>query len=198
MMRASGTLAGFVGFVCSALAAGCAPTPGAEIRSNMQAVAAERTPEKLVETARAMAMLGDSIRSEQYLLAALASGTDDATAMRAMPLLLAMYVRDKQYRVAIDCAENALRKHPDDDRLRFLLAALYEGVGRDARAIEEFGRVVDARPDDAEAHYALAVLLRDESRNVEGADAHFREYLRLDPRGRHADEARDSLTTVTP
>jgi hypothetical protein len=42
------------------------------------------------------------------------------------------------------------------------------------------------------AHYALAVLSRDENDPV-GADKHFREYLRLAPNGPHAEEAQASL-----
>ncbi len=189
-----------IGLACACVlaGAGCAPTPAMRMRGDMQTVANERTPDKLIATARAMALLGDSVRAEQYLLAAMESADDDATERRVMPLLLATYVRDKQYRAAIDCAENTLRKHPDDDRLRFLLGALYQGVGQDASAIEQFGRVVVARPGDAEAHFALGVLLREESRNLDAAQAQFREYLRLEPGGRHADEARESLLEATP
>jgi Flp pilus assembly protein TadD len=183
---------------CVLVASGCASTPGARMRGDMQIVASERTPDKLIATARAMALLGDSVRAEQYLLAAMESANDDATERRVMPLLLATYVRDKQYRAAIDCAENALRKHPDDDRLRFLLGALYQGVGQDTSAIEQFDRVVDARPEDAEAHFALGVLLREESKNLDAAQVQFRAYLRLEPGGRHADEARESLMEATP
>ncbi len=53
--------------------------------------------------------------------------------------------------------------------------------------------MVKDKPDMAPAHFALGVLLRDEQGDLVQADLHFREYLRLDPRGAHVDEARGSL-----
>jgi hypothetical protein len=53
-------------------------------------------------------------------------------------------------------------------------------------------------PSNSNAHYALAVLLRDESADLSTADEHFREYLRLSPAGAHADEARGSLLQRVP
>ena len=55
-----------------------------------------------------------------------------------------------------------------------------------------------ARPDDAKAHYALAILARDSENDVVGADRHFREYLRIEPNGAHAEEARASLLRRMP
>jgi tetratricopeptide (TPR) repeat protein len=45
----------------------------------------------------------------------------------------------------------------------------------------------------AQAHYLLAVVARDTENDVVEADRHFREYLRFEPHGAHAEEARASL-----
>jgi hypothetical protein len=58
--------------------------------------------------------------------------------------------------------------------------------------------VLSAKPEHADAHYSLAVLLRDDLGNHLAADAHFRDYLRLAPRGSHAEEANQSLLEVMP
>ena len=98
-----------------------------------------------------------------------------------------------RYRLAVERAERYLRSHPDDDRMRFLTGTLQMALGADAQAAKHFRRVLARTPRHAPAHYALATLLRDRYADPVGADYHFREYLRLDPSGSHAAEARASL-----
>jgi tetratricopeptide (TPR) repeat protein len=45
----------------------------------------------------------------------------------------------------------------------------------------------------AQAHYLLAVVSRDADNDPLETDRHFREYLRLEPNGQHAEEAKASL-----
>lgn len=54
-----------------------------------------------------------------------------------------------------------------------------------------------ARPEPlyAQAHYLLGVIARDTDTDVVKADHHFREYLRIEPNGSHAEEAKSSLLT---
>ncbi len=144
----------------------------------------------LVERGEFLARAGDSVRTGQYLEAALDLGADTR---RVLPLLLAVYVRSGRYRLALDRAERHLASHPYDDRMRFLAGALHAALGADARAAEHFERILARSPDHAPAHFALAALLRDSYADAVGADRHFREYLRLDPGGPHAEEARASL-----
>ncbi|HMR09351.1 MAG TPA: hypothetical protein PKA88_26405, partial [Polyangiaceae bacterium] len=59
-------------------------------------------------------------------------------------------------------------------------------------------RVVRDSPNHSDAHYALAVLMRDVEQDWVQADYHFREYLKLNPAGSHAAEARDSLLKNVP
>ena len=53
-------------------------------------------------------------------------------------------------------------------------------------------------PENVEARYVLAVVLRDEVGDLDAADLEFREYLRLAPKGSHAEEAHGSLLTRLP
>jgi tetratricopeptide (TPR) repeat protein len=150
----------------------------------------EESASKLLARGKAFASIGDYTRAEQYLAAALEQGADPKI---VMPLLLKACVAEQRYRVAINYAEPELRKHPSNYRLRFVLASLYETIGDIAGARGQLERVIKDKPDDAPVHFALGVLLRDKEGDLVGADVQFREYLRLDPTGDHAEEARDSL-----
>lgn len=177
-----------------AAAAGCAPTPGTQVKSDLQKFDNEQAPQKLLERGKLFASLGDLTRAEQYMASALERGADPKA---VLPLLLRVCVEARRYRAAIEYSEGELQKHPQDMRLRFLVASLYAGIDEPKRARDHLQVVIAALPNDAEAHYALAVLLRDQN-DLEGADRHFREYLRLDPRGSHVDEARGSLLKSVP
>ena len=102
-------------------------------------------------------------------------------------------IDSRKYRVAIEYAEPVLAKHPDDYRLRLVVASLYSAIGRPERARDHYAAVVKDHPDDSTAHFALGVLYRDELKDRVREDAHFREYLRLEPEGKHAEEARAGL-----
>ena len=153
-------------------------------------VRAEETPDKLLARGRAFMVVSDFNRAEQYFASAIERGAEPRV---ALPLLLRACAEEKRYRAAIDYAEPHLRRHPDDAKLRFVVASLYTSIGDVPAARTELERVVKDKPDLAPAHFALAVLLRDEQGDRVQADIHFREYLRLDPGGAHVDEARGSL-----
>ena len=114
------------------------------------------------------------------------------------PLLIDVCIKDQRYRAALQYAQDHLRRHPRSYRLRFVEATLLSALGDVARAREELEKVLDVSPDHADAHYSLAVLLRDDLGNHLEADHHFRSYLRLAPRGTHAEEAGESLLEAMP
>jgi Tfp pilus assembly protein PilF len=130
------------------------------------------------------------MRAEQYLTAALAGG---ASEKRLLPLLLRACIADERYRSATQYLEEHLRRHPTEHNARFLLASLYLGLDQIELAKKELEVVLGTNPDHAEAHYALATLLRDATASHREADFHFRAYLALRPTGVHAEEARGSL-----
>lgn len=155
----------------------------------------EATTDKLVDRGRAFAAVGDTTRAEEYLAAAIEQGADPR---EVLPLLLQVCVQTGRYRSAIQHAENHLRKHPTDLRTRFIVGTLYVAIGETKDAKNALDMVVTAQPDDSKAHYALAVMARDNESDVVAADRHFREYLRIEPNGAHAEEARASLLKRMP
>ena len=154
----------------------------------------EQTPDKLFERGKGFASIGDLTRAEQYLQAALDRGGD---VEKIGPVLLQVFIDGQRFRLAVEFCERSLQKNPKNLKLRFLLGTLYNAIGDGSSARDAFESVVQSDPNHAEAHYSLAVILRAEH-NVDGADRHFREYLRISPKGPHAAEARGSLLTPVP
>lgn len=187
-MRRAAALA--LSVVTAAGLGGCAGNPGDKAVARIKVVETEETPDKLLARGRGFAAVGDLSRAEQYFAMALERGADPAV---ALPLLMRVCAAEKRYRAAIDYAEPQLKRHPDDDRLRFVVASFYMTIGETSAAREQLGRIVAQRPDFAAPHFALGVLLRDDIGDPVSADTQFREYLRLEPRGAHAEEARASL-----
>jgi len=169
---------------CSSTTA--APPASPEVIAEQRAEVA-RT---LVETGRALAAQGDSLRAEQYLRAAREAGASPA---EVLPLLIAVCVQSQRYRAAVTDARDFLRQHPNASRLRFVLASLLAGLGDFPAAVDELKRLVSVEPEHDLGHYALAVLYRDRLHHAERADQEFRTYLQLAPSGPHAEEARASL-----
>jgi Tfp pilus assembly protein PilF len=183
--------------LCAALAA-CGPrTPAETTKADLETMRRETEADKLVERGKAFAAVGDTTRAEEYLVAALDQGADPRV---VLPVLMQVCVSTGRYRVAIQYAESHLRNHPDDVRTRFVVGTLYAAVGDVKTARENLVTVCEQRPNDSKAHYALAVLARDDAENQDLvlADKHFREYLRLDPNGAHAEEAKSSLLKRMP
>ncbi|GMV18664.1 MAG: tetratricopeptide repeat protein [Polyangiaceae bacterium] len=173
----------------------CAASRGEKMRDAEKTVRAEQTKDKLLERGKLFARVGDYTRASQYLSAALDAG---ASPEEVLPLLMRVFVVSGRFRTAIQLGEQELTKRPEQHALRFLVGTLHAAVGRSDLAREHLERVVAAQPKHAEAHYALAVLLRDGENDPVGADQHFREYLKLEPKGPHAEEARGSLLKEIP
>lgn len=177
------------------LLGGCAKAADREASGPDSAAESRRESAELMARARALAANADYTRAEQYLNLAAQSGRDEA---EVTPLLIDVCIKDQRYRNALQYAQEYLRRHPRAYRLRFVEATLLSALGDVARAREELEKVLNASPRHADAHYSLAVLLRDELGNHLEADAHFRSYLRLAPGGAHAEEAGQSLLEAMP
>lgn len=180
--------------VCLFLLAGCARSSTAPLTAADDSERAEAAAE-LMHRAQVFARASDYTRAEQYLNLAAESGRDEG---EVTPLLIDVCIKDQRYRAALEYAEQYLRSHPRAYRLRFVTASLLSALGDIAHAREELDRVLTAQPSYADAHYSIAILLRDELGNHLEADRHFREYLRLAPSGRHAEEAGQSLLEAMP
>jgi tetratricopeptide (TPR) repeat protein len=184
-------------FVAALLLVGCSgPTrTGRDVKADLQKIEDEETPEKLFARGQAFAKVGDGTRAEQYFAAALDRGADPS---KVLPVLIRVCVSDERYRVALAYGERWLVRRPDDAKLRFVVGSLYASIGEIDEAKKHLELTVAALPDNADVHYALAVIYRDDSSDPVAADKHFREYLRLEPAGPHAEEAKGSLLHDVP
>ena len=175
--------------------AACAQTPEAKASKDLEAMRTETTPERLQTRGEASATAGDLTRAEQYFVAALHAGGDPRALTKR---LLIVCITDGRYPAAATYADDYLRKHPSDTEVRYAAATVYVGMGDLQRAREGLERVVSERPLDADPHYALASVLRQEGDSLLEADKHYREYLRLSPDGEFAEAARSSLLKSVP
>jgi len=145
---------------------------------------------QLTEVASMLDQRGDVVRAEQYWMLALEEG---APADAILPQLIASFVRDRQYRLALQHAEQHLRSHPNAYNLRLLTGALYEAVGNYSAAVEHYQAVAERHGERAEIHYVLGAALLKQGISHSEADASFRKYLDLAPRGRYAEQAQALL-----
>lgn len=177
---------------------GCASRQ-AKAEADFRTVQKESNAKNLFERGRAFAFVGDFTRAEEYLASSMDAGADPR---EVMPLLMDVCVRGGRYRSAIQHGENHLRKHPNDVQTHLMVGALYAALDEHDRATEHLETVV-AKPLPppellhGEAHYYLGVVAR-EKKDWVGADKHFREYLRIEPNGKHVEEAQGSLLHKVP
>ena len=171
------------------LGTGCASSALSQQREQA-ALRKESTAHVLIEHGDAAAAIGDMTRAEQYFVAALKAGGDEPEIVRR---LLVVCVADQRYPAAAEYAEQYLRRHPLDVDLRFATASIQIAVGETGRARELLDAVLKERPNWAEAHYALAGLMRSQGEPLALADQHDLQYLKLNPRGSLADTARARL-----
>lgn len=172
---------------------GCASQQGARMQKDVNVFQRERSAERLVQRGAAFASVGDTTRAQQYLEAALDNGGREA---EIIPMLITVCVRDGRYRLAIQYARRYLATQPGDSKMHFVLGTLHAGLNETEAAEREFELAARGERNNAELQYSLAVLLRDQKDDLLAADGHFREYLRLEPDGEHAEEARAGTLRV--
>lgn len=192
----------FAALISAAFVVACAPTAAQKAEADMASIRKESDAKTLVERGKGFAAIGDPTRAEEYLASGIEAGADPRD---VLPLLIDVCVKTGRYRSAIQHGENQLRKHPHDMRTRVVVGALYAAINESKQARQVLEHVVaDARDAEvppppvppslrAQAHYLLAVVARDGENDVVDADRHFREYLRIEPGGAHAEEAKASL-----
>ncbi len=150
----------------------------------------EVSAKELLRKGDASASLGDMTRAEQYFVMAEKAGADPRLVVQR---LLVVCVADQRYPVALEYAELYLRRHPADVDVAFVAASLKAAAGDLLEAQRMMVDILRARPTWAEAHYALASVLRQSGDQQALADEHDLEYLRLSPTGTYAEAARDRL-----
>jgi Flp pilus assembly protein TadD len=176
----------FVAAACVALSTGCASSQD----KSKAALQKEQSSAELLKSAETAAGHGDMTRAEQYYISALRAGGPEK---QIIERLLFVCAADQRFPVALDYAEHYLHKHPTDQEILFASASLHAAVGDISGAHTRLQTVVQARPNWAEAHYALATVLREEGGAKNLADEHDLAYLRLNPTGPLAETARARL-----
>jgi len=177
------SIAVFGAFAALVSAAGCAHGPPARPRASDPLAGASA--DLLLRRGRAFAAAGDTIRAEQYLVAAENRG---ARTDEVLPVLLDVCIRGQRYRAALAHAERYLTGRPNDRALLQMSAVLYLATGAPEKARAALERVVASAPNEAETRYLLAVAHRDLG-EPDRADSQFRLYLVLAPGGPRAAEA---------
>ena len=162
----------------------------------------ERTPRKsapkrdalsaaeLFDAGKRFLAASDLVRAEQYLASALGQGFDERA---CVPALLEATLRGSRLRSALSYAEPALIHHPNDRKLRQLVAAIHLVLGDLKTAEQNLRKVLASNDDQPESHYLLALVLGRRNGEPEERTRAWQRYLELAPEGRHADEARAAL-----
>ena len=174
----------------SILSAACG-TSALSAERGREAMLKDSSLRELMARGDASAAIGDMIRAEQYFVSALKAGGDERKLVRR---LLVVCAADQRYPAAAEYAEQYLHRHPTDIDLRFAAASIQAAVGDTRRARDLLDSVLRERPDWAEAHYALASMMRAEGEPLALADVHDLQYLKLNPQGPLAETARARLT----
>lgn len=146
-------------------------------------------PEELFRRGEALARAQDYVRAEQYFNAAREQGVADE---RVIPELMSVCVESSRISAAVGYAEPYLERHPNDFRLRQLVATLYMSLNDYVRAERHLREVLRSESEQASTHYLLA-LIAVHNNQTRDADLHFARYLALDPNGVHAEEAHHHL-----
>ncbi len=151
------------------------------------------TASALFEEGKVLASTGDYVRAEQYYRAAVAQGYPKD---RVIPYIINACIAASRMHDALQHARPYLQEHPDDWRLRQLVAFILMAVSEYLEAETELVRVIYDAPDQALPHYALAVLYRDQLGNPTMAIQHFLKYVEIDPKGRHAAESKHAAQQI--
>lgn len=138
---------------------------------------------ELFEEAKQLGLLGDFIRAEQYFVAAIAKGQPAA---EVLPLLIEVCIQSSRYDSAISHAVPYLSRHPEDWRLRTVVATLRSAVGRKHEAMSELEQVLLDAPEAPNAHFLLGeILWEDPNGDHARARILLERYLELDPEGKY-------------
>lgn len=195
MRDSAGHVLVFSAVVAIAVAVSACGSAVAQRQAEQVAIQKESTAAELIRKAEASSSVGDTTRAEQYYVSALKAGGD---AHAIVPKLLVVCVADQRYPVAIEYAEQHLHRHPKDLEVAFAAASLHAAVGQSVRARQLLQVVLKDRPEWADAHYALASVLRGEGEAIDLADRHDLKYLELSPSGPFAETVLARLKRQAP
>lgn len=185
------TLRSFLGLCLAALSLGACGATSTAPAAHATGESVNRDAHDLFHRGELAAAQGDTVRAEQYLGMALDRGFDEA---KVLPIMLRVCLSSSRLRAALNHAEPYLRQHPNDQRLRYLVATIHLGLGQLDEARIHLNHLLRLDPNNTQAHYLLGVL--ESGARPDQAPEHFRKYLSLSPTGEHAVEIKSRLTDL--
>lgn len=186
---------GAAGLLCGALLFGACAPPEPAVRQPMPDPIADVEGQELYDAGLRLARTGDLLRAEQYVKAAIERGYPEE---RALPSLLKICVAASRLNAALQYAEPHLRDHPENFRLRTLVASIHLGLGNVDDAQAHLSEVLERVPADAPANYLMGMLHREERDDPVASEPYLQRYLELEPNGPHAAEVRNMLRPREP
>jgi tetratricopeptide (TPR) repeat protein len=133
------------------------------------------------------ARTGEDLAAEQYFTAARAAGEPEQRVVRE---LITVCVRSNRLEHALMHGRLYMERYPDDHIIRHAMASIHFAKGDALSARHELELLLGEWPDHAESHFLLALILREQYADMEGARHSLEQYLALAPTGAHAGEAR--------
>jgi tetratricopeptide (TPR) repeat protein len=168
----------FLGLLLSGLvllSSGCATAGSTQ---DPQIAPQQNTGETLLEEGRRYAELGQSVRAEQYYLAARQAG---ANPDEVFTLLVETCVGSGRLGSALRHVNHQLRLQPEDVRLLQLAASLSEALGHRRATENHIAELAAARDLSPQAELFLAEYYARDPGNQEEAIARFKNYLQRVP-----------------
>ena len=156
-------------------------------RKNTAVVEADKVPELLVdpaeaETAKAALTAGykwhkkgELVNAEVFYKRAIEL---DGSMVVAFHNLGLVYAKTKNTEGARAAFASAVTLKPDYTEARYMLARMQHDLGDDVGALQNLNIVLHAKPDLAQAHYLLGVILHNK-KHLEASKIHFERYAEL-------------------
>lgn len=143
-----------------------------------------------LEQGRELSRLGQSVRAEQYLLAAWDAG---ASVDEVAPLLIEVCVKDGRLRSALFYVARVRRMQPSNTAVLQLSATLHSALGQSERAEQDVAALESLEPTQPEALFFLGEYLLLHGQCERGRK-YLSEYLQRAPQGEDAPWARSLLS----
>jgi hypothetical protein len=189
-MSSSPVCIALLGLIASVIG-GCAARARSDPSTQTSLVKDQRPADELLARGQDAAQHGDAVRAEQYLALAIERGADRRI---VIPTLLRACLASSHLRAALNHAEPYLLDHPEQDALRYLVAAIHLGLGQADAARRDLWFLLERDPTNPDAHYLLGVI--DTPVNIEAARGHFLEAIEHSKDMRQRAEIHSRLTEV--
>lgn len=94
----------------------------------------------------------------------------------------ALLTENKKFNEAIEVAQDAIEKFPENAEMRFVLGSIYDKIGKPEKTVEQMIKVLELSPDHAQALNYLAYTYAEQNEKLDEAEALIRRALSLEPK----------------